>query len=98
MADLIDFAIAKKVMGACPKVDNPPAKVDKPLPEKPKDTLQVRHNKAVAAIQYIQKLHFHKFTYPILASRLPKDTHSIDALYCNCFTGWGHILQDDELL
>jgi hypothetical protein len=97
MAELIDFATAVKVLSEPAKAERASVPVRDRKPEKTRESLQIRHNKAVAAIQYIQKLHFHKFSYPILASRCPKDTHSIDALWTHCFTCWGDILGDNEL-
>lgn len=70
-----------------------------PLVNQPTEELKAKkhkelHNRAMNYIAWINSVDPHKFSYPTLASRFPKNTHSIDVLQGHCFTNWGGIQND----
>jgi hypothetical protein len=89
MADILKFEPRPK------KKKVPKKQVAKKVVEKEKkNERQKRHDKAHRYLSYINSLHKHKFSYPTLACRFSKDSHSIDVLYGHCFTSFGKIQEN----
>jgi hypothetical protein len=89
MAEIYQFDPNRKKKEPQKKKAEPKKKVDN-------KSLQVRHNKAHTYLAEINALHRHKFSYPSLAFRYPKGTHSIDVLHSHCFTNFGAIQKDND--
>jgi len=63
---------------------------------KKQEEVYVRRNKAAQFLGSINSMYWHKFSYPILASRYPKSVHSFDVLAGHIFSVWGSILDDSD--
>jgi hypothetical protein len=74
----------------------PPKGVTIKEPVKKQDTPYERRVKAEVFIKGVHSQYWHKFSYPLLASRFPKDYHSFDVLHGHIFNRWGTILNDND--
>lgn len=64
--------------------------------KKDNNSTQIRYYKVMNYLTWVNSQYKHKFSYPTLAFRYPKDTHSFDVLYGHCFTESKEIQKDSD--